>query len=228
MRASNAAAAAASGAASSQFGELPHTRYNVLYNEHSSSSSGDQGSPVHGEYSGHVSGHMSIRGGGGTASPSKQGGDAASPSHSASPPAAAPRHTLLGGSRTGDASGASRLAQMLVPLVPLARWGSTSKGAVGHQGGGAWAEGSVMGDAEAETAAVERVLMWADPWLSARAMAAGLYALVCARHFTEGAAAGAGEAALLLLLLLLPLRSHCCCCTVCPARSLLQRSTTST
>lgn len=38
--------------------------------------------------------------------------------------------------------------------------------------------------------AVEAVLLWADPWLSARVFGAGLYALICLRQVALGAIPG--------------------------------------
>ena len=35
--------------------------------------------------------------------------------------------------------------------------------------------------------AVEAVLLWQDPWLSARVFAAGLYALICWAQLAKGA-----------------------------------------
>ena len=38
--------------------------------------------------------------------------------------------------------------------------------------------------------AVEAVLLWADPWLSARVFGVGLYALICLRQLASGAPPG--------------------------------------
>ena len=35
-------------------------------------------------------------------------------------------------------------------------------------------------------AQLEEVVSWRDPWLSTRVLGAGLYLLICARHFLSG------------------------------------------
>lgn len=49
-----------------------------------------------------------------------------------------------------------------------------------------WRDGQLVDCGAFPPEAVEAVLLWADPWLSARVFGGGLYSLICLRQVAVG------------------------------------------
>jgi hypothetical protein len=68
----------------------------------------------------------------------------------------------------------------MLQLLPLAR-----SATLAYEQAVPW-RGNAKGCGSFPPEAVEAVLLWADPWLSARIFGGGLYALICFRHVAVG------------------------------------------